>query len=293
MEVAAGPPLVPLPLGCGLGKGNQPSPFASLAAASSSCYCIMSTRDRFFSSLSSAQDQLYSRLDSLAAGRPGGAGPSSSSAGTSHAQQHYGQPPGTSGSDDPLPLYARDQPSNAAHIPASVLAAPPGQAQEAYDSMPRSRLENPRVPDRERRKAAEELRRNQEMLHAGPSGSNGNGAGGSMTQEQRAMGLKTVHSYAAGSGKAILDIHTLPQRSPTFMGGSADRGRGALQGQAVLFTQDGERVSAVRLKVSQVWRLQAKSSATAHEILLRTDQGRIADSATTLASLTLQRPQQT
>ena len=73
------------------------------------------------------------------------------------------------------------------------------------------------------------------------------------------MGLKTVHSYAAGSGKAILDIHTLPQRSPTFMGGSADRGRGALQGQAVLFTQDGERVSAVRLKVSQVWRLQAKS----------------------------------
>ncbi|PWN26043.1 hypothetical protein BDZ90DRAFT_281014 [Jaminaea rosea] len=208
----------------------------------------MSTRDRFFSSLSSAQDQLFSRLDSLQQqhfpqGAANTAGSSSSHQGVHVASQRQQR----EDDEENLPTYAPDQPHNAAPIPHSVLTAPPGQAQQAYDSMPRSRLENASAPDRDRRRAAEELRRHQEMLHKG-----GAAGGGGLTQEQRAMGLKTVHSYAAGNGKVILDIHTLPQRSPTFMGGSAERGRGALQGQAVLFTQDAERITAVRLKIKAV-----------------------------------------
>ncbi|CAO1634836.1 unnamed protein product [Parajaminaea phylloscopi] len=195
----------------------------------------MSVRDRFFSQLSSAQDQIYNHIDSFQrqhisdSAQPG--------ASTSQTQLHPDlDRRGT------LPRYAPAQPSGAPSVPAAVLAARPGRAQEVYDSMPRSRLENTSAPTHERRRAADEMRKEQAMLHkTGP-----------VTPEQQAAGLKKIHSYAASSGKVVVDIHTLPQRSPTFMGGSQERGRGALQGQVIVFAQGVERVNAVRLKVKAV-----------------------------------------
>lgn len=197
----------------------------------------MSTRDRFLSQLSAAQDQLHTHLDSfqrqhfpeLQRNQEDTSGdPAARSRATEHNERN------------PLPTYAPDQAPDEPDIPPAVLSAQPGRAQEVYDSMPRSRLENTTAPDRERRRAAEEMRRGQDMLHKNET----------LTAEQRAAGFKRLHSYTAGNGKVVLDIHTLPQRSPTFMGGSAERGRGSLQGQVIVFAQDHDKIGAIRLKVS-------------------------------------------
>ncbi|CAO1625595.1 unnamed protein product [Sympodiomycopsis kandeliae] len=235
----------------------------------------MSTRDRFLSSLSSVQDQVRSAVDDHWSQlqqqyhnqqqqhphqqqiRP-------------QAQQsgsyHHPQPSSSNLNRQPtLPVYASRPNPHAPTVPDSVLAAPPGRAQEAYDSMPRSRLENPNVSPQERRKAAEEMRRNQEMLHRSTAFDQGqhvhrqqlNNQPVPLTpqqQRERALGLKRVHSYASGNGKVILDLFTLPQKSPTFMGGSASRGRGAMTGQVIVISSEGDRVGAIRLKVKAVAR---------------------------------------
>lgn len=78
------------------------------------------------------------------------------------------------------------------------------------------------------------------------------GGGALRAQKELARGLKRTHSYAANNGKVVVDLFTQPQRSPTFMGGSAERGRGAMNGQVVVFANDGDRVGAVRLKIKAV-----------------------------------------
>lgn len=229
----------------------------------------MSTRDRFLSSLSSAHDQVRSAVDQHLSQlqqqydhhtnqqQGAAAGPSQR---PSQADLHR---QGT------LPTYAARPNPRAPSVPDSVLEAPPGRAQETYDSMPRSRLENLNAAPHDRRKAAEEMRREQEMLHrsAPPTpfdqGQHIHRQAVAMQpaplspqeQRERAAGLKRTHTYASGNGKVLVDLFTLPQRSPTFMGGSAERGRGAMTGQVIVFANDADKVGAVRLKVKAVARV--------------------------------------
>ncbi|PWN24284.1 hypothetical protein BCV69DRAFT_310111 [Microstroma glucosiphilum] len=233
----------------------------------------MSTRDRFLSSLSTAQDDFFKAVNQhIAAARSGGNPDSSAQGSGSNAPTPAAAAASSSssthpGSTAPLPTYAPQPSSGAPRVPEAVLRAPPGQAQQAIDSNPRSRLENPHLPEQERRRAAEQMRKEQEMLHRTATQHSQQqqqsqpsqlrplpGAGGAALRAQKelARGLKRTHSYAANNGKVVVDLFTQPQRSPTFMGGSAERGRGAMNGQVVVFANDGDRVGAVRLKIKAV-----------------------------------------
>lgn len=64
--------------------------------------------------------------------------------------------------------------------------------------------------------------------------------------------LKTVHTYPSKNGNASLNIYSYPQRVPTFMGGSHERGWGALAGTVDLNVTEpsGQRISSIKLTLT-------------------------------------------
>ena len=47
-------------------------------------------------------------------------------------------------------------------------------------------------------------------------------------------GLKTAHTYTGANDTLFVQLQTPPQTSPTFMGGSKQRGNGAVTGRVIL-----------------------------------------------------------
>ncbi|PKI82484.1 hypothetical protein MVES_003694 [Malassezia vespertilionis] len=85
---------------------------------------------------------------------------------------------------------------------------------------------------------------------------------------------KTVHAYSGANGRLIVQyvhtaayqrLNTPPQASPTYMGGSQLRGRGALVGRLILRCTDKERASEIRLKLKAVVTIQAPKASQATE----------------------------
>ncbi|SNX87890.1 uncharacterized protein MEPE_06601 [Melanopsichium pennsylvanicum] len=68
----------------------------------------------------------------------------------------------------------------------------------------------------------------------------------------KAVPLKTVHTYLSNTGNASLNIYSYPQRVPTFMGGSYERGWGALAGHVDIHVTEasGDRISAIKLTLT-------------------------------------------
>ncbi|ETS60441.1 hypothetical protein PaG_05653 [Moesziomyces aphidis] len=64
--------------------------------------------------------------------------------------------------------------------------------------------------------------------------------------------LKTVHTYPTKNANISLHVFSYPQRVPTFMGGSANRGWGALSGSVDIQVTDasGDRISAIKLTLT-------------------------------------------
>ncbi|PWN34274.1 uncharacterized protein FA14DRAFT_161724 [Meira miltonrushii] len=193
----------------------------------------MSRRDQLLQAVNDIQGQVYNYIDSRTTTQFGPGHPTSS---TSQQQ------PSSSSSDSTasnLPLYSRKPDENADAIPQSVLNAPPGQAQAAADQMPRNRIA--RGTGREARAAAAALR--EEQLQSGQ--------------------LKTKHTFLSSGARIILDINTaVPQKALTFMGGTADRGRGQMKGVVTIHAQPNERVSAIRIKIKAVVRVLVPRTGT-------------------------------
>ncbi|SPO30369.1 uncharacterized protein UTRI_06299 [Ustilago trichophora] len=68
----------------------------------------------------------------------------------------------------------------------------------------------------------------------------------------KAVPLNTVHTYPTKNGNAFLNIYSYPQRVPTFMGGSYERGWGALAGHVEIHITEpsGDRISAIKLTLT-------------------------------------------
>uniref|UniRef100_V5GMP1 Arrestin-like N-terminal domain-containing protein n=1 Tax=Kalmanozyma brasiliensis (strain GHG001) TaxID=1365824 RepID=V5GMP1_KALBG len=64
--------------------------------------------------------------------------------------------------------------------------------------------------------------------------------------------LKTVHTYPTKTGNASLSIFSYPQRVPTFMGGSYERGWGPLAGTVDIQVTEpsGDRINAIKLTLT-------------------------------------------
>ncbi|TKY87452.1 hypothetical protein EX895_003466 [Sporisorium graminicola] len=64
--------------------------------------------------------------------------------------------------------------------------------------------------------------------------------------------LKTIHTYPSKNGNASLNIYSYPQRVPTFMGGSYERGWGALAGTVDLNVTEpsGQRITSIKLTLT-------------------------------------------
>ena len=84
--------------------------------------------------------------------------------------------------------------------------------------------------------------------------------------------LKTVHSYTGANDTLFVQLHTPPQTSPTYMGGSKERESGAIHGRLILHCTDKSRVAQVRMKLKCVVSILAPraSQATSGTCLLYT-----------------------
>ncbi|MCO5585031.1 hypothetical protein L7F22_038963 [Adiantum nelumboides] len=204
----------------------------------------MSRRDQLLQTVNDIQGQVYNYIDSRTATQFGPGQPTSS---TSQSQPSSSSTSvrrsDTTASN--LPLYSRKPDQNADSVPQSVLNAPPGQAQFAADQMPRNRIA--RGTGREARAAAAALR--EEQLQSGQ--------------------LKTKHTFLSSGARIILDINTaVPQKTLTFMGGTADRGRGQMKGVVTIHAQPNERVSAIRIKIKAVVRVLVPKIGTPQQPFL-------------------------
>ncbi|SPO31660.1 uncharacterized protein UTRI_06299_B [Ustilago trichophora] len=89
----------------------------------------------------------------------------------------------------------------------------------------------------------------------------------------KAVPLKTVHTYPTKNGNASLNIYSYPQRVPTFMGGSYERGWGALAGHVEIHITEpsGDRISAIKLTLTatQITTIPKTASADAPSALDR------------------------
>ncbi|UZJ55402.1 hypothetical protein CBS101457_004722 [Exobasidium rhododendri] len=176
----------------------------------------MSRRDQVFQAFNSVQDHVFEYIDSH-----------NSSTTIPQAGASIRHRPDTAAD---LPTYGRRQ-TFQDPVPDEILHAPPGQAQTLADQLPLSRMA--RGDARDARRAAAVLR--QEQLKTGQ--------------------LKVRHSFASSNGRIILDIQSTPQKTLTYMGGTAERGRGAMKGKVIIHAQEGDRVSAIRLKIKAVVRV--------------------------------------
>lgn len=195
----------------------------------------MSRRDQILQAVDSVQNQVYGFIDSRAgpAQRPGSSSHASSVTRTRPIQRDN-----SVATTAALPLYSTRPEPNSEQIPSEALRAAPGHAQEVVDQLPRNRMA--RGSGREARLAAAALR--EEQLRTGQ--------------------LKTRHTFVASGGRVLLDINTVPQKTLTFMGGSAERRRGAMAGTVTVHAQPNERVSAIRLKVKAIVRILVPKSGT-------------------------------
>lgn len=204
----------------------------------------MSRRDQLLQAVNDIQGQVYNYIDSRTTTQFGSDQPISSTS--------QPQPSSSSASvrrsdttASNLPLYSRKPDENADLIPQSVLNAPPGQAQAAVDQMPRNRIA--RGTGREARAAAAALR--EEQFQSGQ--------------------LKTKHTFLSSGARIILDINTaVPQKTLTFMGGTADRGRGQMKGVVTVHAQPNERISAIRIKIKAVVRVLVPRTGTPQQPFL-------------------------
>ena len=64
--------------------------------------------------------------------------------------------------------------------------------------------------------------------------------------------LKTVHTYSGAHGTLQVQLLTPPQASPTYMGGTHARGRGAMTGRILLECTSKMKASEVRIKLRSV-----------------------------------------
>ena len=64
--------------------------------------------------------------------------------------------------------------------------------------------------------------------------------------------LKTVHTYSGAHGTLRVQLLTPPQASPTYMGGTHARGRGAMTGRILLECTSKMKASEVRIKLRSV-----------------------------------------
>lgn len=88
-------------------------------------------------------------------------------------------------------------------------------------------------------------------------------AAAALRKEQKQTGqLKKRHTFASANGRIILDVHSTPQRVLTYMGGTAERGRGSMKGKVIVHAQEGERISAIRLKIKAVVRVMIPKAGT-------------------------------
>lgn len=75
--------------------------------------------------------------------------------------------------------------------------------------------------------------------------------------------LKTVHSYTGANDTLFVQLHTPPQTSPTYMGGSKERESGAIHGRLILHCTDKSRVAQVRMKLKCVVSILAPRASQA------------------------------
>lgn len=61
--------------------------------------------------------------------------------------------------------------------------------------------------------------------------------------------FKTLHTYTGATGKLLVQLQTPPQALPTYMGGSKERGCGAVVGRVILHCTDKDRANEVRIKL--------------------------------------------
>lgn len=196
----------------------------------------MSRRDQLLQAVNDIQGQVYNYIDSRATTQFGPGQPVPSTSAPVRRSD-------TTASN--LPLYSRKPDQNADSVPQSVLNAPPGQAQAVADQMPRNRIA--RGTGREARVAAAALR--EEQLQSGQ--------------------LKTKHTFLSSGARIILDINTaVPQKALTFMGGTADRGRGQMKGVVTIHAQPNERISAIRIKIKAVVRVLVPRTGTPQQPFL-------------------------
>lgn len=205
----------------------------------------MSRRDQLLQAVNDIQGQVYNYIDTRTTTQFGG--PNQPTSSTSQPSSSYSSASvrrsDTTASN--LPLYTQKPDQNADSIPQSVLNAPPGQVQAAVDQMPRNRIA--RGTGKEARAAAAALR--EEQLQSGQ--------------------LKTKHTFLSAGARIVLDINTaVPQKTLTFMGGTADRGRGAMKGVVTIHAQPNERISAIRIKIKAVVRVLVPRTGTPQQPFL-------------------------
>lgn len=75
--------------------------------------------------------------------------------------------------------------------------------------------------------------------------------------------LQTTHSYTGANNTLFVQLQTPPQTSPTYMGGSKERGHGALSGRAILHCTDKLKATQVRMKLKCVVTIHAPRSSQA------------------------------
>ena len=100
------------------------------------------------------------------------------------------------------------------------------------------------------------------------SGSSGHGTLVAPTvkrTESAAAHYKTTHTYRGADGKLLVQLFTPPQVSPTYMGGSKKRGRGAVRGRVVLHCVDKDKASEVRIKLKAVVHVKVPKTSQATE----------------------------
>ncbi|KDN53359.1 hypothetical protein K437DRAFT_271591 [Tilletiaria anomala UBC 951] len=188
----------------------------------------MSQRDRLFQSLNLARQQVLDGVEEFRDGvtqrfdGPLGSRlqPQSRASGPPSSTAH-GQGASDLQRNNTLPLYSSR--NTGPPVPAQALHAPPGQSQREVDVMRAS------------------------SRRAG---------GRSETGAAGVDGLKTVHTYSGAGGRAILELHTAPQQTPTYMGGSVERGRGAMVGRLCFTPKPQEKISHITLKLKAVVRVR-------------------------------------
>lgn len=76
-------------------------------------------------------------------------------------------------------------------------------------------------------------------------------------------GLKTAHTYTGANDTLFVQLQTPPQTSPTFMGGSKQRGNGAVTGRVILRCTEKLKATELRLKLKCVVAIMAPRASQA------------------------------